>query len=111
MAFTNTKINGDFKRIGKISCQDAYKLHYQLDEFSAPDKPEIRWTYDFCFEADLPLNNEEATIVEEGDIINILTLIDLSFPDLGEDKYDYDYDNTYIGNTYLATFLIELDPL
>ena len=68
------------------------------------------WTYDFCFEADLPLNNEEATIVE-GDIINILTLIDLSFPDLGEDKYGYDYDNTYIGNTYLATFLIELDPL
>ena len=110
-AFTNTKINGDFKRIGKISCQDAYKLYYQLDEFSTPDKPEIRWTYDFCFETDLPLNNEEATIVEEGDIINILTVIDLSFPDLGEDKYDYDYDNTYIGNTYLATFLIELDPL
>ena len=78
-----------------------------MDEFSTPDKREIRWTYDFCFEADLPLKNEKATIVEEGDIINILTLINLSFPDLGEDEYD----NTYIGNTYLATFLIELDPL
>ena len=78
-----------------------------MDKYSTQDKPEIRWTYDFCFEDDLPLKNEEATIVEEGDIINILTQIDLSFPDLGENKYD----NTYIGNTYLATFLIELDPL
>ena len=108
-SFTNTKINGELKNIGRITCQDAYKLYFQLDEYSTPDKPEIRWLYDFCFEDDLPLINEESTIVEEGDIINIRTLINLSFPYLDE-VYD-PKDANYIGNTYLVTFLIELDPL
>ena len=107
--FTNTKINGELKNIGRITCQDAYKLFYQLDKYSTLDKPEIRWLYDFCFEDDLPINTEESTIVEEGDIINIRTQIDLSFPNLDED-YRF-IDETYIGNTCLATFLIELDPL
>ena len=108
--FTNTKINGDLKTIGKITCQDAYKLYFQLDKYSTLDNPEIRWLYEFCFEDDLPLNNEETIIVEEGDIISIRTLIDLSFPNLGEDIEDLNEDS-YMGNTYLATFLIELDPL
>ena len=98
------------KKIGIIRCQEAYKLYFQWDKYATLDKPEIKYLYDFCFEDDLPLINEEAAIVEAGDIINIRTKIDLSFHNLGEDKEGLN-ENPYMGNTYLATFLIELDPL
>ena len=104
--FINIKANGEINSIGIIICQDAYKLYFQWDGYSTPDDPEIKFTYGFCFEDDLPLLSEETAKVEEGDIINILTRIDLSFHNLGEDK-----KNAYMGNTYLATILIELDPL
>ena len=104
--FINIKANGEINRIGIIRCQDAYKLYFQWGEYTTPDNPEVRFTYDFCFEDDLPLFSEETAKVEESDIINILTRIDLSFHNQGEDK-----ENDYMGNTYLATILIEFDPL
>ena len=108
--FTNKKNNGELKKIGIIRCQDAYKLYFQWDKYATLDKPEIKYLYDFCFEDDLPLINEEAAIVEAGDIINIRTRIDLNFLNLGEDKEGVN-EKSYMGNIYLATFLIELDPL
>ena len=104
--FINIKANGEINSIGIIRCQDTYKLYFQWGGYSTPDDPEIKFTYDFCFEDDLPLLSEGTAKVEEGDIINILTNIDLSFHNLGEDK-----ENAYMGNTYLATILNELDPL
>ena len=108
--FTNKKNNGDLNRIGIIRCQEAYKLYFQWDKYATLDEPKIRYLYDFCFEDDLPLISEGLAIVEEGDIINILTRIDLSLHNLGEDKEGLN-ENSYMGNTYLATILIELDPL
>ena len=61
--FTNTKINGYFKRIGIIRCQDAYKLYFQWDKYATIGNPGIKYLYDFCFDDDLPLHNEEAAIV------------------------------------------------
>ena len=58
--------------------------------------------YDFCFEDDLPIV-PEYNFLKEGDIINVETLIDL-------DLTNYGLDNPNV-NTYLITFLIELDPL
>ena len=110
MILQKKKNNGELKKIGIIRCQDAYKLYFQWDKYATLDKPEIKYLYDFCFEDDLLLINEEAAIVEAGDIINIRTRIDLSFRNLGEDKEGLN-ENSYMGNTYLATFLIELDPL
>ena len=104
--FTRKQINGNFDLIGIIRCQEAFKLYFQDPRYPGT----VKFAYDFCFEDDLPLIDEEGTIVREGDIINILTNINLEFlPNLVEDN-EYLF-NPYLGNTYLFTFLIELDPL
>ena len=102
--FTKKKIDGNFRTIGIIRCEEAYKLYFQ-----DPIHGVGSFVYDFCFNDYLPLlYGSEA--VEEGDIINIRTEIDLDFaPNLAED--DPIKPNPYIGNTYLVTFLKELDPL
>ena len=74
--FINIKANGEINSIGIVRCQDAYKLYFQWDGYSTPDDPEIKFTYDCCFEDDLFLLSEETAKVQEGDIINILTNID-----------------------------------
>ena len=91
---------------------EAYNL-YERDEHG-----NIKWSplVDFCFEDFLP-NPEYDQEVEEGDIINIRTIINSEFdfppyPDeldsVGLSIYKKD---PHIGNTYLVSFLIELDPL
>ena len=99
--FMNRKKSGVLQQIGRISCKEAYKLYSRV---GVERRPFLSYIYDFCFEDDLPIYDEEKTIVEEGDIINILTNINISV-------LNVDLDDSYIGNTYLATFLIELDPL
>ena len=102
-------MDGIFRKIGIIRCEKAYKLYYQdSSSFSG-----IRFfVYDFCFEDYLPLFSDIHAEVEEGDIINIRTLTDLNFPPYSaQDIESYTNIDPHIGNTYLATFLIELDPL
>ena len=111
--FTKKKVDGIYHTIGRIHCKEAYNL-YELDKHGNK-----KWFpfYDFCFDDFLPLFNEHNAEVEEGDIINVLTIInsEFDFP-----PYSDELDNTamslykkdpHIGNTYLVTFLIELDPL
>ena len=76
----------------------------------------MRYLYDFCFEDDLPIRplplGEEGDgyeYVREGDILNILTNINLEYPPKLSYKPYYNKE-AYIGNTYHCTFLIELDP-
>ena len=76
--FTRKQINGNFDLIGIIRCQGSYKLYFQHPRYTFLDP--VKFVYDFCFEDDLPLIDEEGTIVWEGDIINILTNINLEFP-------------------------------
>ena len=105
--FYKQKIDGDFRTIGIIRCEEAYKLYFQNPLFP---RGRTRFVYDFCFEDYLPLFYDRAAAVEEGDIIDLRTEIDLDFPpNIAED--DPIKPNPYIGNTYLVTFLIELDPL
>ena len=107
------KVDGIYHTIGRIHCKEAYNL-YELDKHGNK-----KWFpfYDFCFDDFLPLFNDHNAEVEEGDIINVLTIInsEFDFP-----PYSDELDNTamslykkdpHIGNTYLVTFLIELDPL
>ena len=109
--FLQTKKNyGIFKHIGIIRCQKAYKLYYQDPIYGVGSF----FLYDFCFEDYLPLFSDTDAEVEEGDIINIRTTIDLDFPPysaLDEEFYSNIRTIPHIGNTYLVTFLIELDPL
>ena len=89
--------------LGSILCYDAYKLYVKGN----PDAgsfilKEDFVGLDFCFEDDLPINPGYNSL-KEGDIINVLTMIDLDLT-----KYGFDDPNV---NTYLITFLIELDPL
>ena len=104
------KINGELRTIGIIRCEEPYKLYYQRHPGYVS-----RFDFYFCFEDDLPLLGDTKKEVEEGDIINMLTLIDLDFPpfkdeDYGSKPYYTDLD-PHMGNNYLVTFLIELDPL
>ena len=67
--------------------------------------------FDFCFDDDLPIFKPE---VKEGDIINIMTMIDLDFPpveDVDLDVRKHTFKFPYFENLYLVSFLIELDPL
>ena len=105
-------VDGLYHTIGKIRCKEAYNL-YEYDE-----EGNKKWFpfYDFCFDDPLPLIEDSAE-VEEGDILNIRTIInsEFDFPPYS-DKLDSDAFSLYkkdphIGNTYLVTFLIELDPL
>ena len=87
----------------------AYKL-YSEDSFGR----KMISVFDFCFEDFLPLFFDKDAEVEEGDIINIRTNIDVDFPPYSapDDEFvSIIRKNPHIGNTYLATFLIELDPL
>ena len=112
--FTIKKVvDGIYNTIGKIHCKEAYNL-YEYDE-----EGNKKWFpfYDFCFDDPLPLGEKEWAEVEEGDILNIRTIInsEFDFPPYS-DKLDSDAFSLYkkdphIGNTYLVTFLIELDPL
>ena len=112
--FTIKKVvDGLYQTIGKIHCKEAYNL-YEYDE-----EGNKKWFpfYDFCFDDPLPLGEKEDAEVEEGDILNIRTIInsEFDFPPYS-DKLDSDAFSLYkkdphIGNTYLVTFLIELDPL
>ena len=75
--FTNKKIDGSFKVIGIIRCHDAYKVKHVSDYGR-----ESFFLFDFCFEDYLPLHLDSSTEVEEGDIINIRSMINLNFPPL-----------------------------
>ena len=68
--------------------------------------------FDFCFEDFLPLFFDKDAEVEEGDIINIRTVIDLDFPPYSAPDDEFESlkrKNPHIRNTYLVAFLIELD--
>ena len=118
-SFTRVR-NGEYIHIGTIRCQEAYKTYYQGIKIGpgAEDKEifTVRYLYDFCFEDDLPIrplpSGEEGDgyeYVREGDILNILTNINLEYPPKLSYKPYYNKE-AYIGNTYHCTFLIELDP-
>ena len=110
--FTKRKVDGNFQRIGAITCSEAYNL-YEIDE----DGNKWFKLYDFCFDDFLPLFDDEFAEVKEGEIINIRTIInsELDFPPYPDesdvDIHTYYKKELHIGNTYLVTFLIELDPL
>ena len=87
--------------MGTILCYDAYKLYVKGNPDSFPLKDEFV-SYDFCFDDDLPIPPGDE-FLKEGDIFNILSLIDLDLT-----KYGLDDPNA---TTFLATILIELDPL
>ena len=109
--FTKRKVDGNFERIGAITCSEAYNL-YEIDE----DGNKWFRLYDFCFDDFFPLFNDEKAEVKEGEIINVLTIInsEFDFPPYSDDS-DVEFaiykKDLHIGNTYLVTFLIELDPL
>ena len=88
--------------IGAIRCLKAYKREVRAGET-------LYIEYDFCFDDYLPLSLEGAEL-EEGDIINIRSDLDLDFRPYSE----WDKDGNLIKaskNTYLVSFLIQLDPL
>ena len=107
-AFTKNHYNEQLKKnqgliLGSILCYDAYKLYVKGNPDAGGFFLKEQFVgYDFCFEDDLPIV-PEYNFLKEGDIINVETLIDL-------DLTNYGLDNPNV-NTYLITFLIELDPL
>ena len=72
---TKKQIDGIYDNIGIIRCEKAYKL-YSQDSFGR----KMISVSDFWFEDFLPLFFDKDAEVEEGDIINIHTNIDLDFP-------------------------------
>ena len=107
-AFTKHHYNEKSKEnegfiIGTILCYDAYNLYVEGNRgaggFILKEKVN---GFDFCFEDDLPIGSGY-NYLEEGDIINVVSAIDLDLI-----KYGIDDPNA---NTYHVTFLIELDPL
>ena len=111
--FTKKKVDGIYHTIGRIHCKEAYNL-YELDEHGNK-----KWFpfYDFCFDDFLPLFEDHDAEVEEGDIINVRTIIssEFDFPPYSDELDSHAFSlykkDPHIGNTYLVTFLIELDPL
>ena len=90
------------KVIGEIRCIRAYKREVRVGKGFLLE-------YDFCFDDYLPIPPENVW-VEEGDIINIKSEIDLDFRPYSE----WDKDGNLVKlseHTYLVSFLIELDPL
>ena len=73
--FTTKKVDGIYHPIGKIRCKEAYNL-YELDEHGNK-----KWFpfYDFCFDDFLPIYKDHDAEVEEGDIINVRTIINSEF--------------------------------
>ena len=110
--FTKKKVDGDFESIGRITCSEAYNL-YEVDE----DGNKWFRLYDFCFDDFLPVYDDEYAEVEEGDIINVRTIInsEFDFPPYSDESdiegFTLFKKDLHIGKTYLVTFLIELDPL
>ena len=107
-AFTKNHYNEQLKKnqgliLGSILCYDAYNLYVKgnPDAGSFSLKEEF-YGLDFCFEDDLPIG-PGYNFLKEGDIINVVSLIDLDLT-----KYGLDDPNA---NTYHVTILIELDPL
>ena len=78
------KPDGRYNEIGIIKCRYAYGF---IDSPSSnPDiGPDALKHIDFCFEDYLPLSSiPYYQYVEEGDIINIRTMINLDFPPFPE---------------------------
>ena len=111
--FTIKKKDEKFDSIAILRCREAFNL-YEYDE-----EGNKKWIpfYDFCFDDPFPFSRKEFAEVEEGDILNIRTIIDseMDFPpypdNLESGGLRIDKEDPRIGNTYLATILIELDPL
>ena len=111
--FTIKKKDEKFDTIAILRCREAFNL-YEYDE-----EGNKKWTpfYDFCFDDPFPFGKKEWAEVEEGDILNIRTIInsEMDFPpypdNLESGGLRIDKKDTRIGNTYLTTILIELDPL
>ena len=67
---------------------EGYKIYFQRVRTGPnPEDEEIitsEYTYDFCFEDDLPIlpgeEEDEYEYVREGDLLNIRTNIDLEYP-------------------------------
>ena len=111
--FTIKKKDEKFDSITILRCREAFNL-YEYDE-----EGNKKWIpfYDFCFDDPFPFSKKEFAEVEEGDILNIRTIIDseMDFPpypdNLESGGLRIDKEDPRIGNTYLATILIELDLL
>ena len=111
--FTIKKKDEKFDTIATLRCREAFNL-YEYDK-----EGNIKWTpfYDFCFDDPFPFGEKEWAEVEEGDILNIRTIInsEMDFPpypdNLESGGLRIDKKDPRIGNTYLTTILIELDPL
>ena len=107
-AFTKNHYDEQLKKnegliLGSILCYDAYKLYVKGNpDAGVYNLKENFVGLDFCFEDDLPIG-PGYNFLEEGDIINVGTLIDLDLT-----KYGLDDPNA---TTYHVTILIELDPL
>ena len=108
-------------KVGTIKCREAYKLYFKKDDEKDDEKNEKYFIgYDFCFDDDLPLDYPR---VYKGDVINILTEIDLELPSMKElynilgreeERHTYPYsgfEGVFFKNVYMVTILIELDPL
>ena len=97
------------EEIGIFTCKDIFELiHKEGGKGSY---------YNFCFDDDLPIFNPE---VKEGDVINIMTMVDLEFPIVEHAKipsefWGSDYNRKFNlpvwFNVFLVSVLIELDPL
>ena len=111
--FTIKKKDEKFDSIAILFCREAFNL-YEYDE-----EGNKKWFpfYDFCFDDPFPFSKKEFAEVEEGDILNIRTIIDseMDFPpypdNLESGGLRIDKEDPRIGNTYLTTILIELDSL
>ena len=98
--FTRKRPDGGFEVMGKISCKREF-LDLPDDHYLKKEEDMI----DYCFDGDAPIFFYWKPKVEEGDIINIRSMINLDFPP------DISKPDDHMRNTYLVTFLIELDPL
>ena len=109
--------DGEYNVIGMIRCQEVYKTYYQGIRVSGPNLEDrvpfiVKFAYDFCFEDDLPIKplqpwqeGDGDEYVREGDILNILTNINLEYPPTLSYS-PYSGEDAYIGNTFHCTFLI-----
>ena len=97
------------EEIGIFTCKEVFELI--LKESSD------QGFFGFCFDDDLPLFNP---VVKEGDVINIMTMVDLEFPVseraslspwFEKSEYYQKFGLPYWYNVFLVSILIELDPL